>query len=333
MSSILVTGGAGYIGSHIIEELVKTKSKIVILDNLSTGYKELINKKAVFIKGDVKNYFKLLKIVKKYKIESVIHLAACLNISEAEKKKSKYFKNNVIGTLNVVKCCKNTNIKNIVFSSSCSIYGNTIGAVSEKKRANPKGYYAYTKYEGEKIIKKYAKKFKYNFAILRYFNIAGASKSNKIGEINSSHGHLFKNIAVQSLNKKPVINIYGKDYKTKDGTCVRDYMHVSDLSLAHIKALKFINNKSKSITLNCGYGKGYSVLEIVRIFKKMNKKLKINVTERRLGDASSVFASTKKFNKTLKLKMKYNNIKKILVSSIKWEKVIGKKFESISSNS
>tara|TARA_A100001015_G_scaffold177339_1_gene197215 strand:+ start:854 stop:1834 length:981 start_codon:yes stop_codon:yes gene_type:complete len=325
MNSILVTGGAGYIGSHIVEELVKTKSKIIILDNLSTGYKKLINKKAVFIKGDVKSYISLLKIIKKYKIESIIHLAACLNISEAERNKEKYYKNNVLGTLNVVKCCKNTTIKNIVFSSSCSIYGNTTGAVSERKKANPNGYYAYTKYEGEKIIKKYAKKLKYNFAILRYFNIAGASKTNKIGEINSSYGHLFKNIAIQSLNKKPVINIYGKDYKTKDGTCVRDYMHVSDLSSAHIKALKFINNKSKSITLNCGYGKGYSVLEIVKIFKKMNNKLQINFTKRRIGDASSVFANTKKFNKILNLKMKYNNMRKILISSIKWERVIGRK--------
>ena len=325
MNNILVTGGAGYIGSHIVEQLAKTKARIIIIDNLETGYKKLINKNAIFVKGDIKNLEQLSKLFHKYKINSVIHLAAYLNISEAEKNKKKYFENNVRGTLNVIKCCQNINIKNIVFSSSCSIYGNTKGAVDENKKANPKGYYAYTKYEGEKIIKKYAKKFKYNFAILRYFNIAGASKSNKIGEINSSHGHLFKNIAIQSLKKNPKINIYGKDYKTKDGTCVRDYMHVSDLSSAHIKALKFINNKSKSIILNCGYGKGYSVLEIVKIFKKMNKNLKINFTKKRMGDVGSVFANTKKFNKTLKLKMKYNSIEKILASSIKWEKIMGKK--------
>jgi len=325
MNNILITGGAGYIGSHIVEQLVKTKAKIIIIDNMETGYKKLINKDAIFVKGDIKNLKQLSKLFYKYKINSVIHLAAYLNVSEAEKNKKKYYENNVRGTLNVVKCCKNTNVKNIVFSSSCSIYGNTKGAVDENKKANPKGYYAYTKYEGEKIIKKHAKNLKYNFAILRYFNIAGASKSNKIGEINSSHGHLFKNIAIQSLKKNPKINIYGKDYKTKDGTCVRDYMHVSDLSSAHIKALKFINNKSKSIILNCGYGKGYSVLEIAKIFKKMNKNLKINFTKRRMGDVGSVFANTKKFNKTLKLKMKYNSIEKILASSIKWEKIIGKK--------
>jgi UDP-glucose 4-epimerase len=319
MESILITGGAGYIGSHIVEKLVKTNNKIIILDNLITGYKKLINKKAIFIKGDIKNYKKLLNIVKKYKINSIIHLAAYLNISEAEKNKKKYYLNNVVGTLNIIKCCKNESVKNIVFSSSCSIYGNVKGSVNEKKRASPKGYYAFTKLKGEQIIKKYSKKFNYNYAILRYFNIAGASSTKKIGEINSSHGHLFKNIAIQSLKKNPKINIYGNNYNTKDGTCIRDYMHVTDLSVTHIKALEYINNNSKSITLNCGYGKGYSVLDIVKIFKKIKKNLTINIAAKRKGDVESVYADTGKFKKILKIKMKYNNINAILKSSIKWE--------------
>ena len=322
MNNILVTGGAGYIGSHIVEQLTKTKDKIIIIDNLETGYKKLINKKAIFVKGDIKNFSHLLHTISKYKINSIIHLAAYLNISEAEKNKKKYYKNNVIGTLNLIKCCESSNIKNIVFSSSCSIYGNTIGAVSENKRPNPKGYYAYTKYQSEKIIIKYAKKYNYNYAILRYFNIAGASPTNKIGEINSSHGHLFKNIAIQSLKKKPIINVYGTDYKTKDGTCIRDYMHVYDLSVAHIKALRFLREKSKSITLNCGYGKGYSVLHILKIFQKMKKNLRINFAQRRRGDVAAVYSNTKKFKKTLNMSMKYNNIHKILKSSIKWERIL-----------
>ncbi len=322
MNNILVTGGAGYIGSHIVEQLIKTKARIIIIDNLVTGYKKLINKKAIFVKGDIKDFKKLSKIVNEYKIDSIIHLAAYLNISEAERNKKKYYQNNVMGTLNLIKCCKSSNIKNIVFSSSCSIYGNTIGAVDENKRANPKGYYARTKYEAEKIIVKYAKKFNYKYAILRYFNIAGASSSNKIGEINSSHGHLFKNIAIQSLKRKPVINVYGDNYKTKDGTCVRDYMHVSDLSVAHVKALKYLKEKSKSVILNCGYGKGYSVLEILRMFKKIKKNLKIKFVQRRKGDVAAVYSDTKKFKKTIKMKNKYNNIHKILNSSIKWEKIL-----------
>ena len=321
MNNILVTGGAGYIGSHIVEQLLKTKARIVIIDNLVTGYRKLINKNAIFIKGDIKNIKQLSKTIYKYKINSVIHLAAYLNISEAERNKKKYYQNNVIGTFNLIKCCKSSNIKNIVFSSSCSIYGNTVGAVDEKKKANPKGYYAYTKYKGERMITKYAKKYNYNYAILRYFNIAGASSSNKIGEINSSHGHLFKNIAIQSLKKKPVMSVYGNNYKTKDGTCIRDYMHVSDLSVAHVKALNYIKEKSNSIILNCGYGKGYSVLEILRMFQKIKKNLKINFVQKRKGDISAVYADTKKFKKTIKMKFKHNNIHKILKSSIKWEKI------------
>ena len=325
MDNILVTGGAGYIGSHIIEQLVKTKARIVIIDNLETGYKKLINKKAIFVKGDIKNLKYLSKIIYKYRINSIIHLAAYLNISEAEKNKKKYYENNVIGTLNLIKCCKSSNIRDFVFSSSCSIYGNVIGSVSEKRKANPKGYYAYTKHESEKIIIKYAKQYNYNYAILRYFNIAGASPTNKIGEINISHGHLFKNIAIQSLKKKPIMNIFGNDYKTKDGTCVRDYMHVSDLSIAHIKALKFLREKSKSIILNCGYGKGYSVLEILKIFKKIKKNCKINFVQRRKGDIAAVYSNTKKFEKNIKMRMKFKSINKILQSAIKWEKILKNK--------
>ena len=318
--NILITGGAGYIGSHIVEQLLKKNVNIIILDNLVTGYKRLINKQTKFINGDIKNKSKLIKIINDYKIDSIIHLAAYLNVNEAEKNKKKYYKNNIEGTLNLVHACKGSKVKTIIFSSSCSIYGNCKGSVSEKTKPNPQGYYAYTKFKGEEIIKKYAKKYNYQYGILRYFNVAGASSSGKVGEINTSHGHLIKNIAIQSLKKKPSISIYGNDYKTKDGTCIRDYMHVSDLTNIHIQTLKYINTKSKSLTLNCGYGKGYSVLDIVKILKKINKKLIINFEPRRAGDVAQVYAETKKFKKIFKWQPKFNNINKIVNSAIAWEK-------------
>ena len=193
-----------------------------------------------------------------------------------------------------------------------------------KKKPNSQGYYAYTKYKGEEIVRKYAKKYNYRYAILRYFNVAGASNSNKIGEIQRSYGHLIKNLAIQSLKKKPKIFIYGNDYNTKDGTCVRDYVHVSDLADIHIKSLSHINAKSKSIVLNCGYGKGYSVLDLVNIFKKMNKKLIIHFAKRRPGDIAQVYADIKKLKKILKWKPKHNDLKKIIKSAFKWEKSINK---------
>ena len=319
---ILLTGGAGYIGSHIAAGLEKTKFKTIIVDNLTTGYEELINKKSLFIKGDIKNIKLINKILKKYKVEHIIHLAAHLNVNEAESNKKKYYMNNIMGTLNLMKACKSTFVKNVIFSSSCSIYGSVNGPVSETKKPKPMGYYAFTKLKGEQIIKKYSKRYNFKYAILRYFNVAGASDSKKIGEIDKSHDHLFKNIAIASLKKNPIIKIYGKDYKTMDGTCVRDYIHVSDLANIHIKSLNFLIKKNKSFLLNCGYGKGYSVLEISNIFKIINKKTIIKFENRRKGDIDKVYADTKKFNKLFKFKFKFNSISKILNSAIKWEKLL-----------
>jgi UDP-glucose 4-epimerase len=317
--NILITGGAGYIGSHIIEKLVNTNN-IIILDNLKTGHKKLLNKEAKFIKGDISNKELINNIIKQYNIQTIIHLAALLNVSEAERNKLKYKISNIQGTRNLIFACKNSNVKNFIFSSSCSIYGNVKGSVNEKTKPNPKGYYAYTKFRGEELIKQYAKRYKYRYGILRYFNVAGASSSGKIGEIEASHGHLIKNIAIESLKKNPVIKIFGNDYPTKDGTCVRDYIHISDLVDIHIKGLDYLEKIKKSFILNCGYGRGYSVQEIVNIFKKIKKNLIIKYQKRRSGDIAQVYSNTKKLNQLLKWKSKYNDMNKIIKSAINWEK-------------
>ena len=319
--NILVTGGAGYIGSHIAELLTKNKlNQVYIIDNLSTGHKILINKKSKFFKGDINNKKLIKEIIYKYNIDTIFHLAALLNVSDAETNKKKYKINNISGTKNLILSLKDTKVKNLIFSSSCSVYGNIKGSVNENKKRNPQGYYAYTKFKGEELVKKYSKKFNYKYGILRYFNVAGASKSGKIGEIEKSHGHLIKNIAIQSLKKKPILNIYGNNYPTKDGTCIRDYIHVSDLADIHIKGLDFIYKKNKSFILNCGYGKGYSVLEIAAKFKKIKKNLSIKFVKKRPGDIGQVYSDTKKFKKLLKWKPRYNDINKIIKSAIRWEK-------------
>lgn len=320
--NILVTGGAGYIGSHVVELLVKKKYNVIIFDNLITGHKKLINERAQFIKGDIKNFNKLSKVIKNFKINSIIHLAAFLNVSEAEKNKNKYYKNNVIGTLNLVKACENSNVRNIIFSSSCSVYGNVNGSVKETAKTNPKGYYAYTKLKSEKIIEEYSKKLNYKYIILRYFNVAGASKSGKIGQIERSHGQLIKNLAITSLKKNPKINIYGKDYNTRDGTCIRDYIHVSDLAEIHAKFIQHQFKNKKSLVVNCGYGRGYSVKEVVDIFKLIKKNVVVSYQKRRDGDVGQVFANTKKLKKLIKWVPKFNNMKNIILSSIEWEKKI-----------
>jgi UDP-glucose 4-epimerase len=319
--SILITGGAGYIGSHVAEKFVNRKYDVIILDNLMTGHKKLINPKANFIKGDINNRKLVNNILKQYNVRTIIHLAAYLNVSEAEKSKLKYWKNNVIGTKALLSACKNSNVKNFIFSSSCSIYGNVKGSVNERVKPNPQGYYAYTKFKGEELIKYYAKKYKFKYGILRYFNVAGASNSGLIGQIESND-QLIKNIAIQFFKKKPIINIFGSDYPTKDGTCVRDYIHVLDLADIHIKGLDYLESNKKSFILNCGYGKGYSVLEIVNIFKRIKNNLIINYQKRRPGDIAQVYSCIKNLNKLLKWKSKYNNMNKIIKSAINWEKKI-----------
>jgi UDP-glucose 4-epimerase len=319
--NILVTGGAGYIGSHIIERLNK-RDKIFILDNLSTGHRKLIDKQTTFIKGDITNIFILQKIIQDNDIEIIFHLAAFLNVAGAEKYKKICYKNNVTGTRNLILACKKSNIKYFIFSSSCSVYGNTKGRVSERNKLNPQGYYAYTKYVGEKLIIKYAKKMQFKYGILRYFNVAGASSSGKIGEIEKSHGHLIKNISIEALKQKPKINIYGNNYPTKDGTCIRDYIHVLDLADVHIKGLDYLRKNKKSFIVNCGYGKGYSVLEIVNIFKKIKKNLRVNFLPKRKGDVAQVYSSDKKLKRIFKWKPRYNDINKIIKSAINFEKKI-----------
>ena len=320
VNKILITGGAGYIGSHVAEKLVKTKCKIVIIDNLQRGSRKLINKKTNFIKADINNTKKLRQIILKKKIDTIIHLASFASVAESQKYKKKYYLNNVIGTQKLLQACKDTNIKNFIYSSSCSIYGNVKGKVGETSKPNPKSYYAFTKYKSENLIKNFSKKYQFKYIILRYFNVAGASNSGKIGEIGNRNDRLIKNLAIQFFKDKAKINIHGINYKTKDGTCVRDYIHVSDIADIHDMCIDYLNKNFKSNIFNCGYERGYSVLEISKIFKKLKKNTIIKFGKRRSGDVGQVFANSSKFKKMFKWKPKYNDIKKILISSIKWEK-------------
>ncbi len=322
MTNILVTGGAGYIGSHIVELLIKTRKKVYIVDNLSTGYKKLIHKKANFFLCDIKNLKKLNKIFKKNNISSVIHLAASLSVGESEKKPKKYYLNNVLGTKNVVKCCKENNVKNFIFSSTCAVYKDKMKLVKENTKINPKSTYGKTKMLGENYLKKNLKKEKINFAILRYFNVAGASNTGKIGQI-SKGDQLFKNLSLASTKILPKVNIYGNNYKTKDGTCVRDYIHVSDIASIHLKVLNKINREKKSTTLNCGYGKGVSVYEAINEFQKQTgKKFKLNIRGRRKGDMEEIIADISKIKKFINWRPKKNSIYHIVKSCLKWEKKI-----------
>lgn len=317
---ILITGGAGYIGSKIAYDLTDEGFEVIIVDNLSTGHKKLINPKAKFYKLNILETEKVSKIIKHYNIKNIFHMAASLSVEESMTNKEKYYLNNVEGTRSLLlSSCKN--IKNFIFSSTCAVYGqNKNKFVSENSPINPLSYYGKTKHLSELLVKDFSNKYNFNYGILRYFNVAGSDEKLRTGCINQN-GQLIKNLVTRLKKKDYQINIYGKSYKTNDGTCVRDYIHVSDLSKIHIKCMEFIERQNNSYVINCGYGKGYSVLEIIKKFQQVsNKKFKINFRKKRRGDVPEIVAQTSTILSKLKLKLNYKkDINKILSSSIDWE--------------
>ena len=325
VKNILITGGAGYIGSHIAEILLKKNKRVFLIDNLSTGHRKLINKKAKFFKLDIHNKNKVKNIIENNQIDSIIHLAANLIIGEGQKKPEKYYKNNVLGTQKLLEACQKTNVKNLIFSSTAAIYKEGQYQVSEKSTIKPKSIYGKTKIKAESLIKKFAKKNKINYGILRYFNIAGSSPSGKIGLINKNSDNLFKNFSTEVIKNKPKLKIYGTNYKTKDGTCIRDFIHVSDIAEIHYLVLEKINKFNVSKILNCGYNKGISVLQVAKEFERISqKKISIIYSKRRNNDLIKIIASNKNLKKFINWKPKFNNLGKIIKSCIVWEKKLNK---------
>ena len=320
MYNILITGGAGYIGRQIINLIDKKKFNIVVVDNLNTTKKNYLPKNIKVEKINILNKKKLEKLFSFYNFDGVIHLAAKCVVSESQKYPDIYYETNIIGTKNVIRYSKKFKVKHFIFSSSCSIYGNSDGIVKENNKKKPVSYYGKTKLIGENLIKRSFKNTKIKFVILRYFNVVGADLKNKIGEIGDKD-RLFNNISKKIINKNFNINIYGNDYKTKDGTCIRDYMHVYDLAKIHLSCLKKFKHVRKSLELNCSYGKGYSVLDIVKSFEKISKR-KINLIykERRNGDTEKVIASNKKLNQFIKWKPKFNKLDSMVSTTFLWNK-------------
>lgn len=318
MKKILVTGGAGYIGSQIVFDLIDLGYKVVIVDNLSTGHKRLINKKAIFYKVDIGNKVEMKKIFLKHRIDQVIHLAAFANVEESMKYPCKYYLNNVVNTKFLLEICGKYKIKKFIFSSTCAIFGEDVKKATTSEVPCPTNHYGLTKFLCENLIKNLSRKFKFSFYILRYFNVVGADRKYRVGPINQS-GQLFKNLSRCIVNKKYKINIYGKNYNTKDGTCIRDYIDVNDLSKIHINCLneKF---EKKSQVINCGYGHGYSVLEIVKMFEKISGKiLKKKYLPPRKGDVSEVISVPSKKKEIQKILSNNFYINESVKNALLWE--------------
>lgn len=316
---ILVTGGAGYIGSHTVRELRERGADVVVYDNLSTGHVESIGD-TPFVKGDLFDTELLCKTLREYKVDAVIHFAAYSLVGESMTNPAKYYHNNVAGTLALLDAMLAENVKYLVFSSSAATYGDCgDGLITEDSPQNPTSVYGQTKLMMEQFMQDYDKAYGMKYVALRYFNAAGAHLSGEIGEAHNPESHLIPLILQVPNGKREQINVFGEDYPTHDGTCIRDYIHVTDLADAHIKALEYLKNGGKSTYYNLGNGNGFSVKEVIDTVEKVvGAPIKRQIVDRRAGDPASLVASSEKIQKELGWKPRYANLETIVVSAWKW---------------
>lgn len=317
----LVTGGAGYIGSHMVKFLLKKKHKVTVLDNLKNGKRSFIGK-ADFLKLDLCNKEKLDKAISKKKFDAVFHFAALSIISESQNEPNKYYKNNVIGTKNLINIMIKYKINNLIFSSSASVYGMPRkNKIFETHSTIPVSNYGKNKLEIEKYLQKVGIKNNFKSICFRYFNAAGADPSATIGEQRKLETHLIPNLLNSIKNKKKHFYIYGKNYETKDGTCIRDFIHVNDIVKAHYLGLKKFNKKKCILKYNIGSEKGYSVLEIIKEVESITKfNIEKIYKKKRIGDPPVLIASNKKIKKDLNWTPHYKKISQIILTAWNWHK-------------
>lgn len=320
--SILVCGGAGYIGSHTVHELINKNIDVVIVDNLQTGHMKAVNKKAKFYKGDIRDAEFLDKVFSENNIEAVIHFAANSLVGESMVKPLLYFNNNVYGMQILLESMVKHNIKHIVFSSTAAVYGEPKRIpILEDDETNPTNTYGETKLTMEKMMKWVSKANGITYVSLRYFNASGALLDGSIGEDHSPESHLIPLILQVPLKKRDAITIFGEDYETPDGTCIRDYIHVLDLADAHIKAVEYLQKGNESNIFNLGNGVGFSVKEMIDCAKEAtHEDIKVVMGSRRAGDPAKLIASNEKANKILGWKPKYTDVKDIISTAWVWHK-------------
>ena len=321
---ILITGGAGYIGSHVCNLLLDKGFKVTVIDNLITGNKELVPKKAKLIIADIADEKKIEDVITNEKFDLVMHFAGLIRVDESVKEPEKYNEFNFEKAKKFLNICFKNKLFKIIFSSTASVYGNSKKQkVLETDPLDPLNPYAISKLNLENFIISKSKELKISYIILRYFNVAGADEKLRSGLISKFSSHLIKRACEVAVGKREKLIINGNDYNTLDGTPVRDYIHITDLADIHYISAKHLMENGKSEIFNCGYGKGYSVKEVLESFSKvLGKKINFEIGPRRDGDSEMVVANSDKFNKFFNWKPKFNDIKFILKTAIDWEKKI-----------
>jgi len=324
--NILLTGGAGYIGSHVLLLLIDKGHNVTVIDNLSTGNKNLIPNHIRHINCSIENSEKIANIIKNEKFDILLHFAGYIKVEESVAKPEKYFQNNTINAIKLFETCYKYGLNNILFSSTAAAYGNPINnnSIKEDEDLKPLNPYGESKVRVEKYLLKNKDKFK--SIILRYFNVAGADPDLRSGLISDKPTHLIKILSEVAIGKRDKISIYGNNYNTNDGTAIRDYIHVSDLADIHIEAAKYLIENKISNIFNCGYGKGHSVLEVINTANSIyGNKIKFEYSERRPGDSEKLVSNTDKLHQHINWKPKFDDLNLIIETAVEWEKKIYEK--------
>ncbi len=320
--TILVTGGAGYIGSHMVHELVDAGEPVVVLDNLSTGFRFLVPGKVAFVAGSTGDRELVAQTIARHGVTAIIHFAASIVVPDSVRDPLGYYSNNTMNTCSLLDVAIKAGVQQFIFSSTAAVYGNAEQMpVREDATAAPISPYGTSKLMSEIMLHDTAKAHGLRFVVLRYFNVAGADPKLRTGQATPNATHLIKVACEAALGKRAKIDIFGTDYPTSDGTCVRDYIHVSDLARAHSAALAYLRRGGASATFNCGYGRGASVLEVIDAVRRAARRdFPVEVSGRRAGDPVALVADVGRIRSTLDWRPQYEDLNTIVAHALAWER-------------
>ncbi|MFT4097141.1 MAG: UDP-glucose 4-epimerase GalE [Rhodoblastus sp.] len=320
--AILVTGGAGYIGSHMALELLDAGEKVVVLDNLTTGFRWAVPDKATLVVGDFGDTDLVTETLARHDVEEVIHFAAKIVVPESVSDPLGYYLNNTAKARGLIECAVDSGVKHFIFSSTAAVYGDPEqNPVTEDERLKPISPYGRSKLMVEWMLEDTAKATDLSYVALRYFNVAGADPLGRSGQSTPNATHLIK-VAVQAaLGRRKGMEVYGTDYPTPDGSCLRDYIHVTDLARAHLDALRYLRGGGDSLVCNAGYQRGYSVLDVIDVVKKVSGvDFPVTIAGRRPGDPAAIVASNARIRETLGWTPQHDNLEEIVRQALDWER-------------
>ncbi|MEH6632273.1 MAG: UDP-glucose 4-epimerase GalE [Halopseudomonas aestusnigri] len=322
--TILVTGGAGYIGSHAVLALIDAGFSVVVADNLTTGRRQAVPVEIPLVKVDLGDESGMSGLFETYKPSAVMHFAGSIVVPESVERPLDYYSNNVGNTLSLLKLCQHHGVKNFIFSSTAAVYGEPeVIPVTEENFTNPINPYGWSKLMSEQMIKDASVAHGLNYGILRYFNVAGADPEGRVGQSTPGATHLIKIASQVALGLREKISVFGTDYLTRDGTCVRDYIHVSDLVYAHVLVLKHLQNGKENFIANCGYGHGYSVREVLdETGQVIGRDIPTEDRPRRAGDPPNLVADVTRIHDILDWNPKYDDLGLIIKTALNWERTL-----------